>query len=88
VSHAVLEAYQTPPFVTETEFGTDEPRVLLLSAPQEKRLLGDIKALGEWIARHGRAFPLSSVAYTLATRRGHHGFRAAFIVAATPKPTS
>ena len=82
VSHAVIEA--APPSIglhpEETSVDRDEPRVLMLSAPQEKRLPPNAKVLGEWIAGAGRGKSLQSIASTLATRRGHHDCRAAFII--------
>lgn len=80
VSHAVIEAASPPSFQNEVEADTDEPRVLLLSGPQEKRILGAAKGLGEWMAGEGTEVSLSSIACTLATRRGHFDHRAAIIV--------
>jgi 6-methylsalicylic acid synthase len=81
VSHAVIEAYQVAHDFTEADINDDGPKVLLISAPQEKRLTGYAKALGEWVASsQGTKFSVSSIASTLAVRRGHHDCRAAFLV--------
>jgi 6-methylsalicylic acid synthase len=81
VSHAVIEAYQAAPDFGDANVEDDGPKVLLVSAPQEKRLPGCAKALGEWMtSSQGSKFSVSSIASTLAIRRGHHDFRAAFIV--------
>ena len=85
ISHAVIEAISRPRFQNvaeaegESEAETDEPRVLLLSAPQEKRISGAAKGLEEWMTGEGAKVPLSSIACALATRRGHHDHRAAII---------
>lgn len=80
VSHAVIEAYQKTPDFADRDFETDGPKVLLLSAPQEKRLPGYAKALREWMVENDGHFSVSSIAATLATRRGHHDYRAGFVV--------
>lgn len=81
VSHAVIEAYQAAPNVVDTDIEDDGPKVLLVSAPQEKRLPGYAKTLGEWMtSSEGMNISVSSIASTLATRRGHHDCRAGFIV--------
>ncbi|EPE32134.1 Malonyl transacylase ACP-bd [Glarea lozoyensis ATCC 20868] len=82
VSHAVIEAYQAGARdVEEADIDDDGPKILLISAPQEKRLSGYAKALGEWMASsQGTKFSVSSIASTLAVRRGHHDCRAGFLV--------
>lgn len=83
VSHAVIEA---PPqrvrqVLSQNEpTEENEPAVLLLSAPQEKRIHTAAKALTGWISNEGKDVPLESIASTLATRRGHHDYRAAVVV--------
>jgi 6-methylsalicylic acid synthase len=79
VSHAVIEAVSPQSPRREVEDETDEPRVLLLSGPQEKRIPGTARGLGEWMAVEVAGVSLSSIACTLATRRGHHEHRAAII---------
>jgi 6-methylsalicylic acid synthase len=80
VSHAVIEAYQPNPELRDGETEDSGPEILLVSAPQDKRLSGYSKALGNWMADEGANFSVSSIASTLAVRRGHHDYRAAFIV--------
>ncbi|KAL8898910.1 MAG: hypothetical protein Q9207_006462 [Kuettlingeria erythrocarpa] len=83
VSHAVIEAAPQPLRQTlggQLNMADDGPTILLLSAPQEKRIAGAAKALGTWMAHDGGEVPICSVAATLATRRGHHDYRAAVIV--------
>ncbi|KAH8585959.1 polyketide syntase 2 [Bisporella sp. PMI_857] len=81
VSHAVIEAYNAAPEFGDADVEDDGPKILLVSAPQEKRLPGYAKALGEWVASSkGAKFSVSSIASTLAIRRGHHDCRVAFIV--------
>lgn len=84
VSHAVIEEFSdnrerftTPGRVNgETK---DELVTLVFSAPQEKRLVAQAEALASWILAEGKQHSLSSIATTLATRRGHHDYRAAII---------
>ena len=57
----------------------DYPTVILLSGPQEKRITPAAQALCNWMAGSGTKVPLASTACTLATRRGHHDFRAGFV---------
>lgn len=85
VSHAVIEAAAPPRLANEVEAETNEPRVLLLSGPQEKRIPRAAKGLGEWMAGEGAGVSLSSIACTLATRRGHHDHRAAIIADGHPE---
>ncbi|KAL8677089.1 MAG: hypothetical protein Q9186_006448 [Xanthomendoza sp. 1 TL-2023] len=83
VSHAVIEE---PPQRLRQALGQEEPKedaeptVLLLSAPQEKRIPSVARALADWISTQGKAISVQSVASTLATRRGHHDYRAAVVV--------
>lgn len=81
VSHAVIEAAPEPTgFSDETGLEDKEPKALLLTAPQEKRLPADAETLGGWMAGAGKAQSVASIASTLATRRGHHDCRAALII--------
>ncbi|KAL8797086.1 MAG: hypothetical protein Q9182_007256 [Xanthomendoza sp. 2 TL-2023] len=84
VSHAVIEE---PPQRLRHALGQakesmedSEPTVLLLSAPQEKRIPSVAKTLTDWFNTEGKAIPIQSAATTLATRRGHHDYRAAVVV--------
>ncbi|QDS76697.1 putative PKS-like protein biosynthetic cluster [Venturia effusa] len=80
VSHAILEA-APPKRPIKTFYLSDESYgLLLLTAPQEKRLVADAATFASWLnERLDRG--ISSVAHTLAVRRGHHDYRAAFVVA-------
>ncbi|KAL9087908.1 MAG: hypothetical protein Q9165_006470 [Trypethelium subeluteriae] len=78
VSHAIVE--QSPvPFSTEQEQERG-PTLLLLSAPQEKRLIIQSAAQAEWISPDGETENLKAIAATLAQHRAQHDFRAAFVV--------
>ncbi|KAF2229154.1 6-methyl salicylic acid synthase [Viridothelium virens] len=78
VSHAIVE--QSPvPFPNEQE-KEDGPTLLVLSAPQEKRLATQSAAQAEWISPNGESENLKAIAATLAQRRAHHDWRAAFVV--------
>ncbi|KAI1334146.1 6-methyl salicylic acid synthase [Xylariaceae sp. FL0016] len=55
--------------------------LFVISAPQEKRLAGQARALATWLdSTIGKSQDLTSIANTLALRRAHHDYRAAFIV--------
>ncbi|KAI4126609.1 MAG: hypothetical protein LQ338_003659 [Usnochroma carphineum] len=85
VSHAVIEQVSQnrktfPPMTSFDGESGDATTILLLSAPQEKRLAGQAKSYQAWILRDGKEHSLASIATTLATRRGHHDYRSAFVV--------
>ncbi|GES63953.1 6-methylsalicylic acid synthase [Aspergillus terreus] len=81
VSHAIIEefAQQLQRPTTNTTDEEPLPRILLLSAPQERRLALQARTQASWIAAEGRNRTLESIATTLSTRRGHHDYRAAVI---------
>ncbi|KAF5664398.1 6-methylsalicylic acid synthase [Fusarium circinatum] len=54
--------------------------LLVLSAPQEKRLVVQSATQAEWLAGPGRSENLQSIAATLSQRRAQHDFRATFVV--------
>jgi 6-methylsalicylic acid synthase len=82
VAHAVIEQYAGPePFPEPQDIDTTHrPQLLLISAPQEKRLAIQAGTQQAWIASEGKEHLLPSIATTLSTRRGHHDYRAAFVV--------
>lgn len=80
VSHAVLEEF-TPSSVPRTsseQFGS-QSFILLLSAPQEKRLTSQAEKYRSWLLVDGLEYNFESIVTTLAIRRGHHDYRAALI---------
>ncbi|KAG8156339.1 hypothetical protein KVR01_013791 [Diaporthe batatas] len=57
------------------------PVLLVLSAPQERRLAPAASALAAWLLSHeGGKASLSAIANTLALRRAQHNYRATFVV--------
>jgi len=85
ISHALIEEFPenrekfaAPGYVNGKT--KDEMTVLLSSAPQEKRLVPQAEAFSSWVLGDGMIHSLSSIATILATRRGHHDYRSAFIV--------
>ena len=80
VSHAVIEKAPEPKTIPINQEAEAGPKVLLLSAPQEKRLPGAAQALADFISGVGSKEPLSTIACTLAVRRGHHDCRTALVV--------
>ena len=81
VSHAVIEEF-IPNAVswTDSEQPGSMPTILLLSAPQERRLTSQAEKYRSWFSMEGLKHNLESIATTLATRRGHHDYRAALVV--------
>ncbi|KAI9035124.1 type I polyketide synthase [Aspergillus affinis] len=80
VSHALVEEYINPGSFQ----GPGEPvprnyQAILLSALQERRLFLQAETQKTWISTVGQQHHLGSIAATLATRREHHRYRAAFI---------
>lgn len=82
VSHAVIEeaavnaSHVTPPF--ELEY-VNRPTLLLLSAPLATRIPRIAKDFSCWLEVLNDRELLSSVAFTLANKRGHHTHRVAII---------
>ncbi|KAL8747977.1 MAG: hypothetical protein Q9190_000189 [Brigantiaea leucoxantha] len=85
VSHAVIEQVLEDPESFPAATGLngvsgDAATILLLSAPQEKRLASLAKSYQTWLLGDGKEQSIASIATTLATRRGHHDYRSAFVV--------
>ncbi|KAL1640659.1 Type I Iterative PKS [Diplodia intermedia] len=87
VSHVVIE--ESPASTSglaalkeeEEEKQGSGPVTLVISAPQEKRLVKQAAALADWLADGlGRDEDLKAVAATLALRRAPHHYRATFVV--------
>ena len=80
VSHAVIEKAPERKMIPVNQDAEAGPKVLLLSAPQEKRLPSAAQALADFISDDGAREALSTIACTLAIRRGHHDCRTALVV--------
>ncbi|KAJ3920496.1 6-methylsalicylic acid synthase [Lentinula edodes] len=82
VSHAIIEEFVGRTFeaLLDPKPPTAGPTLLVLSAQQEKRLAQQAKSLAEWLSSAGKSEDLNAVANTLAQRRAHHDYRAAFFV--------
>ena len=84
VSHAVIEGHSRDgEYLSEVEEGDEPstfPDVLLMSAPQERRMAVQATEQASWISSSGREHNLRAIATTLAMRRGHHDYRAALVV--------
>ncbi|KAI0388913.1 6-MSAS [Xylariaceae sp. FL0594] len=80
VSHAIIEEYEPEAATVET-VASSKPALLVLSAPQEKRLAGQASALAAWLTTaEGKGESLTSIANTLAQRRAKHDYRVTFAV--------
>ena len=81
VSHAVIEEFipNAVPW-SDSEQPNSTSTILLLSAPQEKRLTSQAEKYRSWLSMGGLKQDIESIARTLATRRGHHDYRAALVV--------
>ena len=84
VSHAIIESYskdgQYLSKAEECDGMSDFPDILLLSAPQERRMAIQAAEQALWISSGGKEHNLRNIATTLAMRRGHHDYRAALVV--------
>ncbi|KAJ3992899.1 acyl transferase domain-containing protein [Lentinula boryana] len=83
VSHAIIEEFVGSTFEALLDFKpqTAGAIVLVILAQQEKRLVQHTKALADWLTSPiGQSQDLNAIANTLAQRRAHHDYRAAFIV--------
>lgn len=84
VSHAVIEGYSRDSgYASETDeidVKSSSSEILVLSAPQEKRLAAQAATHASWASSAGKNHNLRAIVATLATRRGHHDYRAAFVV--------
>ncbi|KAI0904965.1 6-methylsalicylic acid synthase [Ustulina deusta] len=81
VSHAIIQ--EAPRRVSVNGVGADEsagPVIFTLSSPQEKRLFEHSRQLAQWLSSpDGASHSLTDIANTLAQRRSHHDYRAAFV---------
>ena len=78
VSHAIIEGASWARRSLKT-YSDQEPTILLLTTPQQKRMSAISELLRQWLDSAENRFSLSSIAATLATRRGHHDCRAAVV---------
>ena len=78
VSHAIIEA--VPWGSRFVKMCSDpKPTILLLTVPQKKRMSDVSGLLRQRLEGTGDRDSLESIAATLATRRGHHDYRAAVV---------
>lgn len=84
VAHAVIEGYSKGGQYLSKAEESDEPSsfpdILLMSAPQERRMAVQAAEQASWISAGGKEHNLRAIASTLAMRRGHHDYRAALVV--------
>ncbi|KAK2761265.1 Type I Iterative PKS [Arachnomyces sp. PD_36] len=82
VSHAVLEQFQGSWSAVQDlpETRGPHPMVLLVSAPQKKRLAIIAELLWNWIKSHGTEENLASICTAMATRRDHYEFRVSAVI--------
>ncbi|EKG18983.1 Beta-ketoacyl synthase [Macrophomina phaseolina MS6] len=81
VSHAVIEQSAFGIAAEKQAEAAPGPVLFVLSAPQEKRLVGQATALAAWLTTPaGKSENLRAIANTLALRRAQHDYRAAFVV--------
>lgn len=78
VSHAIIEARRSCRAVGSESLKA--PVLLLLSAPQASRIPKAADALARWLEGRGSSASLEEVANTLASRRGHHRYRASVTI--------
>lgn len=84
VAHAIIEGHSKANKIlseaAETDIESTFPDILLMSAPQERRIAVQATEQASWMSSSGTEHDLRSIATTLAMRRGHHDYRAAFVV--------
>lgn len=84
VAHAIIEGHskgsQYSSEAEESDEASTFPTILLISAPQDRRMAVQAAKQASWISSGGREYNLRTIATTLAMRRGHHDYRAAFVV--------
>ena len=81
VSHAIIEESSFRNRSASEVFDHAGHVLLVLSAPQEKRVLSQAGALATWLASPAaQDEDLTAIASTLALRRARHQYRAAFVV--------
>ena len=78
VSHAVIEAAPMGSRFLRT-ISEQRPTILILTVPQKKRMSDVSGLLRQHLKGTGDRDSLESIAATLATRRGHHDYRAAVV---------
>ncbi|KAI0438208.1 6-methylsalicylic acid synthase [Xylaria telfairii] len=80
VSHAIIQ--EAP--ISVNSISAEKPvgpLILMLSSPQQKRLIEQARQLAQWLdSPEGMDHSLTDVANTLAQHRSHHDYRAAFVV--------
>ncbi|KAI0966748.1 6-methyl salicylic acid synthase [Xylaria arbuscula] len=80
VSHAVIEQSSFVNQSTIVASAPIDPILLVISAPQETRVLEQARSLADWLSTmQGRGQTLTSIANTLALRRARHDYRATFV---------
>lgn len=78
VSHAIIEAVPLEPTFVKT-CSDHNPTILLLTVPQKKRMSDISILLRQRLESTKDRDSLESIAAALATRRGHHDYRAAVV---------
>lgn len=78
VAHTVIE--QSPVEFPSSSAEDSGPTLLVISAPQEKRLAVQTTTQAAWISTGGTDESLQAIATTLSQHRAQHDFRAAFVV--------
>ncbi|SPB48697.1 unnamed protein product [Aspergillus niger] len=89
VSHAVLEAFaghsEFAERLSQIPTGDDpSPVLLLISAPQARRVSAAAGALKQWLSENEASISLKTVSSTLAQRRAHHRYRHAIVADSVP----
>jgi polyketide synthase PksN len=77
-AHLVLEeppAQEVPPRESRSI-----PQLITFSAKTEEALTRKLGDMAAWLRRHGEAYRLADIAYTLLVGRAHHKVRTAFVV--------
>lgn len=82
VAHAIIQEapkYSSFREVMSTKLPSDQPTMLVLSAPQDERVRKQAVSLGNWLQKQPDDLDMNAVAWTLANKRTHHKRRAAIV---------
>lgn len=81
MSHAAIEKspYGSTAAAEQKGQSAAGPALLVLSAPQQKRLASQVGMLEAWLWGAGKTEHVKAIANTLALRRAQHDYRAAFV---------
>ncbi|KAJ4348473.1 uncharacterized protein N0V89_009848 [Didymosphaeria variabile] len=82
VAHAIIQEapkYSSFRDLMASKLPSDQPTMLLLSAPHDERIRKQASTLANWLQQQPSELDMNSVAWTLAVKRSQHRRRAAIV---------